>query len=61
MLIDQHQFYYITINLNQYNKNNNKKIKISNNSCKEFYLLIRLINEKQLNNYKINNENILER
>ena len=26
------------------------------NSCKEFYLLIRLINEKQLNN-----ENILER
>jgi hypothetical protein len=31
------------------------------NSCKEFYLLIRLINEKQLNNYKINNENILER
>jgi hypothetical protein len=30
MLIDQHQFYYITINLDQYNKNNNKKIKISN-------------------------------
>lgn len=62
MLIDQHQYYYTTINLNQY-KNNNK-IQISNefyNSCKEFYLLIRLINEKQKNNYKINNENILER
>ena len=61
MLIDQHQYYYTTINLNQYN---NKKIQISNefyNSCKEFYLLIRLINEKQKNNYKINNENILER